>query len=80
MSIHISLDDLLDYTAWQREKWFEQLRKDGGNTLRISAGPNGDGRFQAIGELVRHIFSAEKTLCRAAFGKAVNGFERDRNR
>jgi hypothetical protein len=28
--------------------------------LEISAGPCGDGRFEKVGELVRHIFSAEK--------------------
>lgn len=60
MSIQVSLDDLLDYTAWERESWFAQLRKHGDQILKVSAGPHGDGRFQAVGELVRHIFSAEK--------------------
>ena len=60
MSLHVSLNDLLDYTAWERESWLAQLRKHGDPVLKISAGPHGDGRFQAVGELVRHIFSAEK--------------------
>jgi uncharacterized damage-inducible protein DinB len=27
--------------------------------LKLGAGPNGDGRFETVGDLVRHIFSAE---------------------
>ena len=30
------------------------------SVLEISAGANGDGRFEKVGDLVRHIFSAEK--------------------
>lgn len=58
--LHISIDDLLSYTAWERESWLAQLRKHGQPVLKISAGPHGDGRFQTVGDLVRHIFSAEK--------------------
>src|SRR5215470_612048 len=60
MPVDLTLDDLLDYTDWQRQKWQEWFGQHGGDALRISAGPHGDGRFQAVGELVRHIFSAEK--------------------
>lgn len=60
MPIHITLDDLLTYTTWQRESWLAQLRKHAEQVLKISAGPHGDGRFQTLGDLVRHIFSAEK--------------------
>jgi len=56
----LSLNHLLDYTEWQRKKWHDSLRKHGEQVLRISAGPNGDGRFEVIGDLIRHIFSAEK--------------------
>ena len=28
--------------------------------LKISAGPNGDGRFKTVGDLMKHMFSAEK--------------------
>jgi uncharacterized damage-inducible protein DinB len=28
--------------------------------LTTSAGPNGDGRFQSVGDVIRHIFSSEK--------------------
>lgn len=58
--LHISLDDLLSYTAWERASWLAQLRKHGEPVLKTSAGPHGDGRFQTVGDLVRHIFSAEK--------------------
>ncbi len=50
----------MDYTDWQRAKWQDWLRRQGNQVLAISAGPHGDGRFQCVGDLVRHIFSAEK--------------------
>lgn len=58
--LHISVNDLLSYTAWERESWLAQLRKHGDPVLKISAGPHDDGRFPAVGDLVRHMFSAEK--------------------
>jgi len=48
MPISLSLSELMDYTDWERRKWYEWLRR------------HGDGRFQTVGELLRHIFSAEK--------------------
>ena len=60
MAISLSLDDLLEYTEWQRQQWNASLKKSGDEVLKISAGPHGDGRFRTVGELVRHIFSAEK--------------------
>lgn len=60
MHIGLALNDLLDYTDWERRKWFERLRERGGAVLSVNAGPHGDGRFQSVGELMRHIFSAEK--------------------
>ena len=32
----------------------------GDDVLTTSAGPNGDGRFQSVGDVIRHIFRAEK--------------------
>ena len=58
--VNLSFDHLVQYTDWQRQKWHEGLRRHGDDVLKISAGPNGDGRFQTVGDLVRHIFSAEK--------------------
>ena len=61
MPVHLSLSDLIDYTDWERQKWHERLRQQEGDAaLRTSIGPHGDGRFSTVGDLVRHIFSAEK--------------------
>jgi len=60
MSIGLSLDELMEYTEWDRGKWYDWLRRHGDHVLPISAGPHGDGRFQSVGDLVLHIFSAEK--------------------
>ena len=59
MSISLALDELLEYTAWERQKWHDWLRPHGDQVLQIAAGPNGDGRFTKVGDLIRHIFSAE---------------------
>lgn len=59
MKLILSLDTLLDYTDWERQKWFSVLRQRSDSVLEISAGPHGDGRFTSIGEIIRHIFSAE---------------------
>jgi hypothetical protein len=60
MSIGLSLTELIEYTDWERGKWHDWLRKHGDSALAISAGPHGNGRFQTVGDQVRHIFSAEK--------------------
>src|ERR1700730_8737401 len=59
MLANLSLRDLMDYTDWERQKWQDWFRQHGDHVLNISAGPNGDGRFETVGDLVRHIFSAE---------------------
>ena len=65
------LNDLIDYTDWEREKWLDWLRQHGDQVLDISAGPHGDGRFQSAGELVRHIFSAEKRYVERLSGRPL---------
>jgi uncharacterized damage-inducible protein DinB len=60
MSTALSFDELIEYTDWDRGKWQDWLRQRGDAVLAASAGPHSDGRFQTIGDLVRHIFSAEK--------------------
>ena len=60
MSTNVTLSELIAYTSWERGKWHEWFRKQGDNPLTITVGPHGDGRFQIIGDVVRHIFSAEK--------------------
>jgi len=56
----LTMNDLLDYTDWERREWFEWMRQRDREVLEISTGPCEDGRFEKVGELVRHIFSAEK--------------------
>lgn len=60
MSITIQLDTLLDYTDWERELWRAWFLKEGAPALAVPVGPHGDGRMKTVGELVRHIFTAEK--------------------
>lgn len=60
MPITLSIDDLLAYTDWQRRLWHEFLRQKGNDVLKTSAGANGDGRLSTVGEIIRHMFSAEK--------------------
>ena len=57
MNIHVT--DLMEYTEWERDKWRTFFQREAG-AIEISLGPHGDGRFQQIGDWVRHIFSAEK--------------------
>jgi uncharacterized damage-inducible protein DinB len=56
---NLNLNDLLDYTDWEREKWHEFFRQQGDRVLKISAGEHAGERLQTIGDMVRHIFSAE---------------------
>jgi uncharacterized damage-inducible protein DinB len=58
--LNLDLDDLLSYTDWERQKWREFLESRGEQLLTLKAGEHGDGRFQTIGDLIRHIFSGEK--------------------
>jgi len=60
MGCAFTLDDLLEYSDWERTKWHQWLREQGSPALAVDLGPHNDGRIRTIGELVRHIFSAEK--------------------
>jgi uncharacterized damage-inducible protein DinB len=60
VSIGVSLIELIEFTEWERNKWRGWFRERGDSVLAISAGPHGDGRFQSIADLVKHIFIAEK--------------------
>jgi uncharacterized damage-inducible protein DinB len=71
MSIHLSLIDLIDYTDWERRLRYDWLRQHGGEVLKISAGSHGDGRFQSAGDLIRHIFSAEKRYVERLSGRPL---------
>ncbi len=60
MPVNLDVSKLLDYTDWERQAWHAWFRQNGGQPLTISSGPHGDGRFETAGDVVRHIFSAEK--------------------
>ena len=80
MPIQLSLNDLMDYTDWDRGKWHALLREPGAGALGIGVGPHGDGRVQNVGELIRHIFSAERRYVERLSGRAVSdtsGFAAD---
>jgi uncharacterized damage-inducible protein DinB len=68
----LNLNDLIDYTGWERQKWFDWLRQHGDQVLKISAGMHGDGRFETVGQLVRHIFSAEKRYIERLSGQTLS--------
>ncbi len=59
MSLSLDLDLLLAYTDWERGQWRAWFRTHGSTPLGIGTGPHGDGRFGTVGDLIRHIFSAE---------------------
>lgn len=56
----LNVEDLLQYTEWERGKWEVWFHGRGAAVLKFGAGPHGDGRFQTVGEVVRHIFSGER--------------------
>src|SRR5213082_1533646 len=60
MAFTFELAHLLDYTDWERAQWHAWFREQGPAALAVDLGPNSNGRVNTIGELVRHIFSAEK--------------------
>jgi len=49
---------LMDYTDWERQQWHEFLQQHF-QALRTRLGPNAGNRFQTVGDVIRHIFSAE---------------------
>ena len=59
MPVNLSFTDLMEYSEWERQKRFAWLGEQGAEVLKINAGPHGDGRFETVGDLIRHIFSAE---------------------
>ncbi len=71
MPVSLDLNELLRYTDWERRKWENGFRQQGDAVLQISAGSHGDGRFQQVGELVKHIFSAEKRYVERLSGRPL---------
>ena len=54
----LSFDDLIEYSEWQRSRWRAWFRQRP-EALALSTGDHSDGRFTTVGDVVRHIFSAE---------------------
>jgi uncharacterized damage-inducible protein DinB len=71
MPISLALDELFEYTDWERRKWHDWLQVQGDQVLVIGAGPHGDGRFASVGDLVKHIFSAEKRYVERLYGQPL---------
>ena len=71
MPIQFGLDDLLDYTDWDRAQWHAWLREQGPAALAVGLGANSDGRITNVGELIRNIFSAEQRYVERSTGKAL---------
>ena len=60
MSFAFGIEDLLAYLDRDRSEWHEWFRKQGRVALAVELGAHNTGRIRTVGELVRHIFSAEK--------------------
>jgi uncharacterized damage-inducible protein DinB len=71
MLVNLSVNDLMEYTDWERLKWYGWFLQQGEPVLKMSAGPHGDGRFQTVGDQVRHIFAAEKRYVERLSGRPL---------
>ena len=72
MAPSVSMEELMQYTSWEREKWHAFLTKHGEDALKLSAGPNGDGRITTAGDVVKHIFGAELRYVQRLTGQPVS--------
>src|SRR3954471_16434240 len=59
-SVASEIGYLLDYTEWDRAQWEAWFQSQGRDALAVDLGANADGRIGHVGQLVRHIFSAEQ--------------------
>ena len=71
MSFAFDLSDLLAYTEWDRAQWESWFKGQDRAVLAVGLGPNGDGRVNTVGELVRHIFAAELRYTERIRGTAL---------
>jgi uncharacterized damage-inducible protein DinB len=60
MAFVFGMEDLLAYLDRDRSQWHAWFRQQGPATLAVDLGANNTGRIRTVGELVRHIFSAEQ--------------------
>jgi uncharacterized damage-inducible protein DinB len=71
MLIGLTFDDLMEYTAWQRARWRSWLG-DHPEALALGVGPHGDSRFTIVGDVVKHIFSAETRYVQRLTGEPLS--------
>ena len=71
MTLQLSVNDLVAYTDWERQLWEAWFREQGAGPLKVRTGPHGDGRFEVVGDVVRHIFSAEKRYVQRVTGRPL---------
>jgi uncharacterized damage-inducible protein DinB len=71
MDLTVRLNDLLDYTEWERDTWKAWFAEQGDKALNTSMGGNGDGRFSTVTDIVRHIFSAERRYVDRLSGRPI---------
>ncbi len=65
MTVGVGFDELIEFTNYERAEWlgwFSEPSSSGGAGARlsISTGPHATGAVRTVGELVLHIFVAEK--------------------
>jgi hypothetical protein len=60
MAFVFGMEDLLAYLDRDRSQWHAWFRQQGPATLAVDLGADNTGRIRTVGELVRHIFSAEQ--------------------
>jgi uncharacterized damage-inducible protein DinB len=73
MSTAIQFRDLMDYTSWERGKWHKFFGEHP-EALHLPVGPHGDGRFTTVGDLVKHVFGAEKRYVERLNGQPLSEF------
>src|SRR5215471_18555638 len=73
--IALTVDELFEYTEWERGKWRERLHRHGEQVLDLAAGPHGDGRFETVRDLLKHIFAAEKRYVERLTGRPLTDHE-----
>ena len=69
--IALTIDELFEYTEWERGKWRERLHQHGEHVLDLTAGPHGDGRFETVRDLLKHVFAAEKRYAERLTGRSL---------
>jgi uncharacterized damage-inducible protein DinB len=68
MTLTLTLDELLDWTAEERAKWLPWLKA---NTAAMNVAVQPGGRFPTVGSLIDHIFLVEQRHTRRLQGKPL---------